>query len=154
MSTLRDQLLPVVDQLRQLPNQFGLRRYAVTIRKRTWSGDAPGRGTSTDVDTVLTPVPRVRVITTQEVASSGGTFREGDFIISAITPRYTSPTTGGYSPAQLDLTLTALNQEATVILTGDEGTVECDVVEFWFHRAFTYEIVVRARRTAVGTTLG
>lgn len=154
MSTLRDQLLSVVDQLRYLPAQFGVRRYTVTLRTRTWSGDAPGRGTPTDVDTVLTPTPRVSVMSTDEIAASGGTYREGDFVINAITPRYTSPTTGGYTPAQLNLRPTAANQDVTVILTGDEGTVECDVVQLWFQRPFTYHLVVRARRTAVGTTLG
>lgn len=149
--TIRDKLLPTVDKLRQLPNRFGIRRYTVTIRRRTWSGGAPGRGVATDADTVLFPVPRVRVMSTDEIAASGGTYREGDFVINAITPSYGA---GGYTPAQLNLRPNGPAEDVTVILTGDEGTVECDVVQLWFHRAFNYHVVVRARRTAVGTTGG
>lgn len=151
MSTLRDQLLPVVDQLRALPQQFGIRRYTVTLRTRTWSGDRAGRGTPTDADVVLSPVPRVRVVTTAEIAASGGTYREGDFRVSAITPNYAG---GGYSPTALQVRPTALNQDVTVLLTGDEGTVECNVVEFHFDRPFTYSMVVREKRTAAGTSRG
>lgn len=151
MSTLRDDLLPVVDELRQLPTDFGVRRYAVTLRRRTWSGGSPGRGTATDADVVLTPRPRVRPITTQEIASSGGTYREGDWVVTSITPSYG---TGGYAPSALNLRPASAAEDVTVILTGDEGTVECDVVELWFNRPFTYEVVVRERRVAVGSTLG
>jgi hypothetical protein len=156
-STLRDDLLPVINELRALPNQFGIRRYTTTIRTRTWSGTYSGEGTPTDVDVVLTPVPRVDVISTDEVASSGGTYREGDFRITAITPAFVAtPSSGGsgYSPSQLNLRPTAQNQDVTVILTGDEGTIECMVVEFNFSRPFRTTLVVREKRTAVGTTLG
>lgn len=153
MTTLRDSLLPVADILRQIPNTLGLRRYSVTLRRRAWSGTYPGEGVPTDTDVVLTPPPRVRVMTTQDIASSGGTYREGDFKISAVTPSYVG---GGYGPAQLNLRpgVGVLNQEITVILTGDEGTVECQLVEFKFDRPFTYFLVAREKRTAVGTTLG
>lgn len=148
---IRARLLPVVNKLRALPARFGLRRYAVILRRRTWSGSYCGEGTPTDVDTNLLPVPRVRPLTTKEVASSGGTYREGDFLLSAITPAFTG---GGYSPTQLNLRPTGVNQDVTIILSGDEGVIECQVVEFWFNRPFTYEMVVREKRTAVGTTLG
>lgn len=150
-TTLRDDLLPVIDELRQLPNEFGIRRYTVTLRTRTWSGGAVGRGTATAVDAVLFPVPRVQVITTAEIAASGGTYREGDFRVTAITPSYG---TGGYSPTALNLRPSATNKDVTVILTGDEGTIECGVVEFHFDRPFRYTMVVREKRTLVGTTLG
>jgi hypothetical protein len=154
MGTLRDQLLPVVDLVRKLPAQFGLRRYTVTLRTRTWSGSYSGEGTPTDVDVLLTPTPRVEVLSTKDVASSGGTYREGDFRVTAITPRYTAPTTGGYTPAQLNLRPTAQNKDVSVILTGDEGTIECMVIEFRFVRPLRYTLIVREKRTAVGTTLG
>ncbi len=149
--SLRDSLLAIVDCARQTVADMGIFRYSVTLRTRTWSGTYPGEGSPTDVDAIITPRPRVKVMSTQDVASSGGTYREGDFKIDMITPRYD---TGGWSPAMLNLRPGITNQDVTIILTGDEGTIECQAVEFRFSDPFTYVLVVREKRTAVGTTLG
>lgn len=132
--------------------ELGLWRYDVIIRTRTWSGIYSGEGTPTDVDVLVAPRPRVKVLTTQDVASSGGTYREGDFRVDLITPR--SPAGTGYTPAQLNLRPSGINQDVTVILSGDEGTIECQIVEFRFDDPFNYVLVVRETRTAVGTTRG
>ncbi len=147
MSTLRDGLLPVIDSLRALPSVFGLRRYTVTLRSRAWSGGAIGRGTATNTDTVLTPAPRVRAVTAMEVAQSAGTWREGDLRLDKITPQYTTPTTGGYTPMQLALRPPANGAtDVCVILVGDEGPVEAQIVERRFDRAFGYSLIVRISR--------
>lgn len=102
--TLRDDLLGVVDELRDLPDEFGIRRFqAVTLRRRKWSGGSPGLGTATNVDLVLSPVPRVRILSTAEVLASEGSYEQGDYQVDKITPRYLDGTTyGGYYPtAQL-----------------------------------------------------
>lgn len=143
MATLRDGLLPALDALRGIPNALGLRRYTVTLRARTWSGAYPGEGTVTDTDVVINPPPRVRVLSSREVANSGGTYREGDFMITAITPRYTAPTTGGSTPAMLNITPNTIPQDVAIIMAGDEGTLECQAVKFLFDRAFRYSIVAR-----------
>ena len=148
--SIRDDLLPVVDQLRQLPDDFGLRRYTVTIRRRVWSGGAPGLGTPANTDLVLTPKPKVRQLSSREVADSGGTYEMGDYELSRITPRYSSPTTGGYTPTQLLLQPEGADQDVCVILNGDEGEIECQVVTSTFDRAFRYTLVVRRRVTNVG----
>lgn len=148
---LRDSLLSTVDCARALVADTGVHRYDVTIRTRTWSGTYPGEGSPTDTDVTITPRPRVRVLSTRDVASSGGMYRMGDFRVDRITPRYA---TGGWSPAMLNVRPTATNQDVTVILTGDEGAVECQVVEFFFDDPFEYALVVREMRTAVGTTRG
>lgn len=150
MSTLRDDLLPVFDDLRQLPDQFGLRRYSVVLRTRTWSGGEPGIGSPVDTDTTVTPPPRVRVMSPKEIAASGGTYQDGDFMIEKITPRYTSPTTGGWSPGLLHERPGASADDVVIVLTGDEGTIECTAVKFFFDRAFNYRIVARARRVVSG----
>src|SRR5713101_5514053 len=85
--SLRDSLLSVVDCARQLVADLGLHRYSVILRTRTWSGTYPGEGSPTDVDVTITPRPRVRVMSPRDVASSGGTYREGHFKIDMITPR-------------------------------------------------------------------
>lgn len=149
---IRDSLLPVVDALRQLPNSFGLRRYSVAIRSRTWSGNYPGELTPTDTDTVINPPPRVRNVSPEEVASSGGTYEAGDYMIEAITPSYTSltGTTGGYTPAQLRIRPGAgSNNDVAIILTGDEGSFECELVKANFDRPFRYWLVARRIHGAV-----
>lgn len=148
--TLRDDLLPVVDSLRDLPNQFGLRRYTVTLRSRTWPGGAPGLGTPVSVDTVITPPPKVRSLSPKEIADSGGAYLDGDFMVEKITPSYVSPTTGGWSPAVLHQHPGSLAQDCLIVLMGDEGMVECEPVKFWWDRPFNYRVVVRAKRAAAG----
>jgi len=144
MATLRDGLLPAIDSLRGIPNTLGFRRYTVTLRSRTWGGAYPGELGTTNTDVDINPPPRVRVVTTQEVASSGGTYRLGDFRIDAITPRYTTPTTGGFTPAQLNIRPGTIPQDVAIILTGDEAApIECEAVEFRFDRAFRYTIIAR-----------
>lgn len=92
MSTLRDDLLPTADSLRSLFGQFGVARYTATIRRRTWSGSAPGAGTASVADTPIVTAssnpPLVTFVTAREIASSGGTYREGDFRIGEITPAF------------------------------------------------------------------
>ena len=142
MATLRDGLLKIADSLRALPNTFGLRRYSVTLRTRKWSGGKPGSGTATVTDVVLTPPPKVRVLKTEEVASSGGTYRDGDLMVEKITPKYDA---GGYTPAQLNLR-PATDEDVAVILTGDEGTLEAQVIKVYFDKPFNARMVVRITR--------
>lgn len=150
MATLRDQLLPMIDSLRQIPQTLGLRRYSVTLRSRSFGGVYPGEGSATDTDTVITPAPRVRVVSTQEIASSGGTYRLGDFKIDRITPRYVTPTVGGWTPALLNIRPNATNQDVAVILTGDEAApLECELIKLGVDRPFNYWMVVRTIHGAV-----
>ena len=99
--TTRDEVLPDLDEARAIIAGEGLRRYSVTIRVRTWSAGRIGGGTATNADLVLSPAPRVRVLSSREIAASGGTYEEGDYRIDKITPAYSAPTTGGYTPAKL-----------------------------------------------------
>jgi hypothetical protein len=91
MTTLRDELLETFNDVRGLINDLGLRRYVVIVRMRTWSGGDVGLGTATNADVILTPTPRVRVLREAEVASSGGTYRTGDYRVDKITPAYAIP---------------------------------------------------------------
>lgn len=59
MSTLRDDLLPVLRDGRQLIQDFGLRPYRLIVRTRTWSGGSVRMGTSTDSDLEILPRPKV-----------------------------------------------------------------------------------------------
>jgi len=59
MSTLRDDLLPVLRDGRQLIQDLGLRPYRVVVRTRTWSGSKVRLGTPTDSDLEIVPRPKV-----------------------------------------------------------------------------------------------
>jgi len=147
--SLRDDLLPVVNALRSLPNTFGLRRYTVAIRRRAWSGGKPGNGVATVTDLAINPPPKVRFVSTEEIASSGGTYREGDVMIDRITPRFVVPTTGGFSPVMLNIRPNSAAEDVAIVLNGDEGLLEAEVIKFNFTRAFNYWMVVRLVRAGV-----
>lgn len=145
MSTVRDKVLPAIDKACTIIARLGLRRYAVTVRRRAWSSGRVGEGTTTDTDLTITPAPRVREVSAYQIFQSNGTLRTGDFTIDKITPRYTAPTTGGYQPSQIDLQPTSAAEEVLILLAGDEGTFECTVVEKYFDRAFGYRLVVHPK---------
>jgi hypothetical protein len=86
--TLIDDLIPVVDETRELIADLGLRRYSVALRLRTWDGGALGRGTATDVDTDVEPTPRVRPPSPHRIATSGGAVLDGDRVVDRISATY------------------------------------------------------------------
>jgi hypothetical protein len=90
--SLRDDLIPVVDEIREdvIDGVAGLRLYTVTVRTRTWSGGAPGRGTATNVDITLSPKPKVSDPSPRMVYGQQGAFEEGDRIVSKISATYTA----------------------------------------------------------------
>lgn len=151
--SLRDDLLPVVDELRQLPDDFGIRLYSVILRTRTWKSGKPGIGQPTIVDVEILPKPRVRLLSTKEVAESGGTYHAGDFKVEKITPKYAPALADGrtgHTPAELVQVVTAAAQDVAIVLTGDEGPIECTAVEYHFDRPFNYWMVARRRRQLGG----
>jgi hypothetical protein len=145
--TVRDNVLVPLDAARAIIAGLGLRRYAVTVRVRTWSGGRPGAGAATNADLALSPTPRVRTLAPREVAASGGTYEEGDYRVDKITPAFSGPPSGGYTPAQLNPEPGA-DQDVVVLLGGDDGAKVCTLVGAPADRAFGYELIVRPRREA------
>lgn len=142
---VRDNILVPLDAARGIIAGLGLRRYAVTVRVRTWAGGRPGAGAATNADLVLSPTPKVRAIAPREVASSGGTYEEGDYRVEKITPAFVGPPAGGYTAAQLHPE-PAANQDVVVVLAGDDGEKVCTILGAPVDRAFAYELTVRPRR--------
>ena len=141
--SLRDELLPVVNDARALVDELGLRLFDVRVEVRAWSGPRVGSGVLTTLSTLsLDPRPRVRDVSAREVASSGGTLRSGDRRITGITPAHTG---GGYTPEQLRPAITG-PQERVYVLTGADGTSEWELVDASFDRPFGHELVLRRRR--------
>jgi hypothetical protein len=94
--SLRDDLIPVVDDGRQLAADLGFRVRSVSTRLRVWSGGAAGRGTAEDTDAEILPPPKVREPPARLVSETGGRFEEGDVIVSKISATYEeSDLTGG-----------------------------------------------------------
>lgn len=157
---IRDDLLPLVDELRAIPgsSDFQLRRYAVTIRRRVWSGTYPGDGTPVDQDIILAPLPRVRNSFSsatlspqamQYILANGNVISDRYYSIDRITPAYidasNNNTPGGYSPQQLRTIASPdlKNVEEIVVLVGDDGyRRDCVQVTFEQDRSFGYTMLV------------
>ena len=108
--TLATRLLPALNRARTKLDTFGLRRYTVTVRTRTWSSGEVGRGTPTDSDLTLEPNPKVREKDDRTLE------------ISHITP---SNGTIGYTMEQLR-PLNAPEEGASeffYVVTGPNGTI-------------------------------
>lgn len=93
MASLRDALLPVVDELRGIPDQLGLRRFDVSIVVRSWSGSRPGLGANTDTTKqILVDLgqfsPKVVQVTQKDIIASGGIYNDQDLKVGPITPEF------------------------------------------------------------------
>lgn len=106
-------ILPSLDAIRAIPGSLGLRPWTVKVRVRTWSGSTVGAGTKSDVDTTLTCQSalggtqniKVRQLTTREIVSSAGLYRDKDIVVGPITPSYAaaySLAAGGFGDATVD----------------------------------------------------
>ena len=108
--TLRDSLLPALDQIRAIAGVMGLRPYVVKRRQRIWSGERPGVGSFVDSDITLTntmtgpggaivsPV-RVKRLSSKDVIASGGLYTDHDYRVGPMTPLYAG---GGFGPDDVD----------------------------------------------------
>lgn len=162
-ASLRDQLLPLVNTLRGLPNVFGLRRYAVTMRRRVWSGQQQGEGVAIDYNIALLPPPRVNDISTQRMSITemeqmgigNGQVLGKLYEIDQITPRYTvtatvngvtTTTAGGFLSEYLRL-WPYRDQgyvENLVSMVGDDGYQrECVQVNVNQGDPFNYSMVAK-----------
>lgn len=82
--SLRDRIAAVCDRGRVIVDDFGLRVHVVALRVTTWSGDAPGRGTQTNVDTVIEPAPKVESAPRWKVEAPGAT-ESGEIVARKIS---------------------------------------------------------------------
>ena len=160
-SNLRDDLLPMINELRGLPTEFGLRLYTVTIRVTTWSGasdDVPGAGTKTTTETPIvldgyggTVRPKVTLLSTRDIIASGGLYTDGDYRIDYITPQYMntecdgSLTLAGVPVSQFEIPEGTSPTQIVFVLTGPEfpnGALFKKIQTYTF-KPFHYSFVVR-----------
>lgn len=145
--SLHDDLLAVVDEVRNIlsPSELDQIRHQVTIRTRTWSGGAKGLGTKSDSDLVLPQKFRVDRIHAAEVASSGGQYEMGDVKVLHITPADSTHSVG-FTTAQLKPPITTDAVERIYLLTGEHGG-EYALVELQNFKNYGWTLVLRRRDT-------
>jgi hypothetical protein len=102
VTNLRDALLPVVDTLRGIPAQLGLRQYFVEIVRREWTGSRVGLGYIQDTATsILVDLgryqPKVVCVNSRDIIASGGLYAEEDLKVGPITPPFPGSTANGSS---------------------------------------------------------
>lgn len=131
--TLRDDLVPVVDETRAIVDELGFRPYIVVVRTRTWSGSEPGRGSVTNSDLTLSPKPKVADVPERLVHGSAGKYESGDRIVSRISATYTR--------AQLDGGAIAANKEVVWLIDGVEYMLVGEPEE----RPLEWRVTVRRR---------
>lgn len=90
MSTIREDLIPLIDEVRRdiVDGVAGLRVHTVVRRLVTWSGTEIGEGTITSVeDYTFDPVPRVRLLSNirRTFGEYGKTPEEGDIIVDKLS---------------------------------------------------------------------
>ena len=134
MSTLRDDLIPVFDEGRQIVDDLGLRQQTVVVRTRVWDGGEVGLGTATDTDLTLSPTPKVTRLSLRVVAGSGGKYQMGDRRVGKISATYTAEQLGGGS--------VAAGTELLWLIDGEPHTL----VETPEEKNFEWRCIVRRRR--------
>ena len=143
--TARAALLKAIDKVRSVvgnPATLDLRTNTLTIRTRTWPGDR-GIDVPNDSDLEILPRPLVRRVSTNEVASSGGRFEQGDLRVTAITPAYDG---GGYTVDQIVPTAPDDTVEILYIVTGPNAG-EYALVDQDVSKPLRYTLTLRKRRS-------
>ncbi len=123
MATLKDALLPVVDNVFGIFDQLGFCPYRVFIRVRTWVGpDRIGQGESFTSDTEMTLAnsrrPFVELLDQKDVVAPGSPKQMAKFLVGPLTPAYA---TGGIAMTTLHPAGSKLTEVLYVVL-GDLAT--------------------------------
>lgn len=117
--TLKDDLLPLLDELRGLPGQLGFRPYQVWIRKTEWSGSLPGRGTQAFTETRLLvgggQDPKVVEVHRKDIAAGSGELIDVEYDVGPLTPSYSG---GGIDPSVINPPQTGTPTEILFLLKG------------------------------------
>lgn len=147
MSLRNDILSQVLQETRPLMDTLGFRTNGLSMVVRTWTG-RPGTSGSTYTDStplVIYPVPRIRAMGEDDVASSGGKYQDGDLRVDRLSPKHA---TGGYEVTDLR-PIVAENEQIVYLVTGpNEGEFKLVDIE----TTHNFEYVLTLRRTR-GTPL-
>ena len=132
--TVRDALLPALDVIRGIPGLMGLRRVAVALVTKTWPSGTTGIGAPSIASIPIVNAngtnPRVR-----QVPGS-----PSDWLVTCVTPSYTTPTAGGFSIQQL-LPDQPTGERSFVRLTFEDGsTRDTRILALTYPKPFRFEL--------------
>lgn len=104
-ASLAVELIPIVDEIRQISADLGVRPYKVFLVHETWSGSRRGDGDPFEVSRrEIVPPPRVRdMSTTTEVLRAVGLTEEGGLVVDEISGHYTEDDLMGRTPDLTDI---------------------------------------------------
>lgn len=147
MGTLKDDLLPLIDELRGIAGDLGFRPYQVWVRKTEWSGSLPGRGTQTVTETRLLvggQDPKVVEVHRKDIAAGSGELIDVEYDIGPFTPAFPG---GGLDPAVINPAQTSTPTEVLFLLKGQglppEGLL-CKKVSDVMYRSLRIQFRVRS----------
>jgi hypothetical protein len=150
--TTADDINRLLQSTRAILPAMGMRPNAVSRVVRTWTSGKVKVPWPAVVDVdyeddtlVFEPTPKVREISTREIASSGGVYADGDLRIERITPAFPSPSAGGYTPTQIAPTASGPGIEIFYVITGPLAGVYRRV-DCRNDRALEYWVTVRRLR--------
>jgi len=95
--SLKDDLLPLVDNLRSIAGELGFRDYEVYVRTVTYAGPRMGPGAQSVSETRLLvggQNPRVKEVHRNALAAGASEFVDAEYDIGPLTPEFAS---GGIS---------------------------------------------------------
>jgi hypothetical protein len=93
MASFRDDLLDVVEDIRSIPGELGLRQFQVWVRTAEWAGSRVGDGAETITDVRLLvggQDPKVRQVQSKDMVAGLGELNALQFDIGPLTPGYTN----------------------------------------------------------------
>jgi len=136
--TLADDLKPIIEGIRAIPGQLGLRPYRVFVKTGTWTGDRTGEGGEVVAEVELLEngySPKVRFLDDEAIALGG--LDKGSVRIGPITPEHS---TGGTDIDDLLGTALVVGETLQLRLSGPDGDALFVVKNKSFDRALHWTI--------------
>ena len=105
--TFRDDMLEILDEVRGIPGDLGMRLFSVTVLSRAWTGARTGIGVKTDTSTRIyvargTFNARVKGVTSRDVIASGGLYTSEDIKVGPFTPPFLGSDANGTAISVFD----------------------------------------------------
>lgn len=157
MNTPLDYITYASDVGLSVPQEINLRPYTILLETHTWSGARQGLGNEivSSVSAVNGPIsgiplpqctPRVRQVTTREVALSGGFLRDRDLNIGPISYPYNVTFDSGGTDPLLFQPAIANNIEFYITLDGPDyaADIRYKVIQVLTGKRCFFNVIVRA----------
>lgn len=152
MTSFKDSLLPVVESIRGIPGQLGLRVFTVAgVVTKTYSGPRIGQGSvaTTEVDLSVAfgmQPPKVRQLSQEDIVRSGGELETVQFEIGPVTPNFAG---GGFAYSVFEPVTTSSLTEVFFRIVGPGTQTDGD----WFvktsaKRDRPFRFMVTVKKTA------